>query len=252
MDRNFARALPLVLKHEGGWADHPDDPGGATMKGVTLSTFRRYVKPDATKADLRAITDEQVATVYYRHYWAAVNAQALPSGIDYAVFDFAVNSGPSRAAKFLQRVLGVGVDGRVGPKTIAAAKSADPFEVIDNLCRLRLEFLRKLKHWPTFKGGWIRRVSDVRLQAERMVGRPADVKKTVPPAVEEEVKRDQKNRWWQWPSALGLTGVATFTRDNPEIAAALFGLAVIIGIVALVGGRRLVRRVKDIADEVRG
>lgn len=74
----------------------------------------------------------------------------------------------------------------------------------------------------------------------------------VPPAVEEEVKRDQKNRWWQWPSALGLTGVATFTRDNPEIAAALFGLAVIIGIVALVGGRRLVRRVKDIADEVRG
>ncbi|EKF39961.1 hypothetical protein NA8A_23352, partial [Nitratireductor indicus C115] len=117
MDRNFARALPLVLKHEGGWADNPKDPGGATMNGVTLATFRRYVKADASKADLRAISDDQVATVYYRHYWAAVNAQALPSGIDYAVFDFAVNSGPARAARYLQSIAGVSVDGRVGPQT---------------------------------------------------------------------------------------------------------------------------------------
>lgn len=61
MDRNFRRALPLVLKHEGGWADHPKDPGGATMKGVTLATFRRYVKADATKTDLRNISEEQIA-----------------------------------------------------------------------------------------------------------------------------------------------------------------------------------------------
>lgn len=104
MDRNFARALALVLKSEGLWSDNPADPGGATMKGVTLANFRRYVKADATKDDLRHITDAQVATVYRRFYWDAVAGAELPNGIDYAVFDFAVNYGPSRVAKYLQAV----------------------------------------------------------------------------------------------------------------------------------------------------
>ncbi len=192
MDRNFARALPLVLRHEGGWADHPADPGGATMKGVTLHTFRRYVKADATKDDLRAITDEQIATVYYRHYWAAVNAQALPSGVDYAVFDFAVNSGPSRAAKYLQRIVGTAVDGRIGPKTLKAVAAMDPSEIITKLCDARMAFLRKLKHWPTFGRGWTRRVSEVRQAALNMVGHPADVKR-IPVPVEKPVVKDPEN-----------------------------------------------------------
>src|SRR5690606_12351184 len=119
MDRNFQRALPHVLKHEGGFVNLPADPGGATNKGVTLASFRAYVKPNGTVEDLKAITDAQVATVYYRHYWSAVNAQALPSGIDYAVFDFAVNSGPARAATYLRAATGVAQDGRDGPTTIA-------------------------------------------------------------------------------------------------------------------------------------
>lgn len=106
MDRNFQRALSLVLKSEGGWSDHPKDPGGATMKGVTLANFRRYVQSDATKDDLRKITDDQVATVYRRFYWDAVAGAELPDGIDYATFDYAVNSGPGRAAKALQAVAG--------------------------------------------------------------------------------------------------------------------------------------------------
>ena len=106
MDSNFQRALSRVLKHEGRYVDHPKDPGGATNKGVTIATFRRYVKPNGTKADLRAITEDLVATVYYKHYWAAVHANELPAGVDYAVFDLAVNSGPSRAARSLQRVVG--------------------------------------------------------------------------------------------------------------------------------------------------
>src|SRR5690606_36971563 len=159
MDRNFARALPLVLKHEGGFVNLAADPGGATNKGVTLATFRAYVKPGGTVEDLKRITDEQVATVYYRHYWAAVNAAALPSGIDYAVFDFAVNSGPARAAKYLQAVLGVEQDGRVGPKTIAAAKARDDRDVINRLCDERLAFLKRItsggkRLWDTFGRGW--------------------------------------------------------------------------------------------------
>jgi lysozyme family protein len=142
MDRHFAKSLSLVLKSEGGWSDNPADPGGATMKDVTLTNFCRYVKPNATKADLRKITDEQLATVYRRFYWDAVLDSDLPDGVDYAVFDFAINSGPSRAAKYLQAVVGVTQDGRIGPATIAAVKGAKPAGVIiDSLCDARLAFL---------------------------------------------------------------------------------------------------------------
>lgn len=165
MDRNFARALALVLKSEGGWSDNPADPGGATMKGVTLANFRRYVKADATKADLRAITNDQVATVYRRFYWDAVVGAELPGGIDYAVFDFAVNSGPGRAAKYLQAAVGAVQDGRIGPATLSAVGARPSGAVIDDLCDARLAFLRRLPAWPVFGKGWSDRVRSVRAQA---------------------------------------------------------------------------------------
>ncbi|MDX8438343.1 glycoside hydrolase family 108 protein [Mesorhizobium australafricanum] len=167
MDRNFARALALVLKSEGGWSDNPADPGGATMKGVTLANFRRYVKADATKADLRKITDEQCATVYRRFYWDAIAGAELPDGVDYAVFDFAVNSGPGRAAKYLQAACGPSVsqDGRIGPATLAAVHAKPPAVIIDTLCDARLKFLERLPTWPSFGRGWQSRVTAVRVQA---------------------------------------------------------------------------------------
>src|SRR5690606_3666406 len=85
MQRNFSRALSAVLKHEGGYVDHPRDPGGATNKGITIGTFRKWVKKNGTKADLRAISDADVAKVYRKHYWNKVRADELPDGIDYAV-----------------------------------------------------------------------------------------------------------------------------------------------------------------------
>ncbi|MER9434919.1 glycosyl hydrolase 108 family protein [Mesorhizobium sp. M0618] len=174
MDRNFARALALVLKSEGGWSDNPADPGGATMKGVTLASFRRYVKADATKADLRAISDAQVATVYRRFYWDAVLGAELPDGVDHAVFDFAVNSGPGRAAKYLQAAVGVAQDGRIGPVTVAAAKAKPAGVTIDALCDARLAFLKRLPTWATFGRGWSDRVRSVRVQALLMSAqRPA-------------------------------------------------------------------------------
>lgn len=168
MDRNFQRALSLVLKHEGGWSDHPADPGGATMKGVTLANFRRYVEPKATKDDLRKITDAQVAAVYRRFYWDAVHGAELPDGVDYAVFDFAVNSGPARAAKYLQAVVGVVEDGRIGPATLKAVRAKMHATIIHELCDKRVAFLQRLKAWPTFKNGWTARVKDVRSAALQM------------------------------------------------------------------------------------
>lgn len=262
MDRNFARALPLVLAHEGGFVNLAEDPGGATNKGVTLATFRAYVKPNGTIDELKAITDEQVATVYYRHYWAAVNAQALPSGIDYAVFDFAVNSGPARAAKYLQAILGVEQDGRVGPKTIAAAQKKDARAVINGLCDARLAFLKRITSggkllWNTFGKGWDRRVSDVRRDALLMVGHPADVKQvvkevpvikpTVPPAVEQEV--ESKTGRWSWLTGLigsGGLGLGWLAGMDWQAVLAGGGVLVVMLLIILLLRRQIVGAVKEI------
>ncbi|MEQ1956024.1 glycoside hydrolase family 108 protein [Mesorhizobium yinganensis] len=179
MDRNFQRAFSLVLKHEGGWADNPADPGGPTMKGVTLATFRKYVKPGATKDDLRKITDAQLAMVYRRHYWHVVAGAELPDGVDYAVFDFAVNSGPRRAATYLQAVVGAAQDGKIGPETLKATRAKLHATVINQLCDDRLAFLKRAKDkkgkllWPTFGRGWEPRVKGVRRAALDMAARPS-------------------------------------------------------------------------------
>ncbi|MCB1476660.1 MAG: glycoside hydrolase family 108 protein [Rhodobiaceae bacterium] len=251
MDRNFKRALPLVLKHEGGWADDPHDPGGATMRGVTIGTFRRYVKADATKADLRKITDEQIATVYYRQYWSVVQAHNLPSGLDYVVFDYAVNSGPGRAAKSLQKIVGAKVDGRVGPATIAAAEAMDTADIVNAICDERLAFLKRLKTWPRYGKGWGRRVSDVRATGLSWVGKPADVEVKVPETVEKEVKK--KTGFWGWITGIlggGGAGVAGLFGMDWQAIAAIGAVAVIALIIVLLFGRQLARQVKSIREEL--
>lgn len=184
MNRNFARALSLVLKSEGGWSDNPADPGGATMKGVTIATFRRYIDPQGTKDDLRHITDAQLAKVYREQYWNAIGGDQLPDGVDYATFDFAVNSGPGRAAKYLQMTVGVPQDGQIGPSTLQAIQARPASAVINSLCDLRLAFLKRLPTWTTFGKGWSERVRSVRFAALLIVGQPAkaDPAPTPPPA----------------------------------------------------------------------
>ena len=165
MNANFARSLASVLRHEGGYSNHPDDKGGPTNLGITLATFRKWVKKDGTIADLKAMTREQAAKCYRAVYWNCIKGDDLPGGIDYAVFDYCVNSGQGRAAKALQGVLGVEQDGLIGPVTLAAARAADPIKTINALCDQRMAFLRKLSNWPTFGKGWTSRVEDVRFDA---------------------------------------------------------------------------------------
>lgn len=168
MDANFARSLASVLMHEGGFVNHPRDPGGATNKGITLATFRQYVKPSGTVEDLKRLTVDQAGIVYRRQYWDRVLGAELPSGVDYAVFDFAVNSGWSRAAKYLQHVVGVPEDGRVGPRTLAAVYAMPAREIVNRLCDDRMAFLRRLPTWNTFGKGWSSRVAGVRSLASQM------------------------------------------------------------------------------------
>lgn len=168
MERNFEQSLKLVLKHEGGFVNHPRDPGGATNKGITIANFRRYVKPGGTVKDLKNISDAEVAKVYRKHYWDKVKADYLPGGVDYATFDFAVNSGPSRAAKFLQNAVGVKADGQIGPVTLKATNGLPAKTTIFKLCNARLVWLRRLKTFSTFGKGWTRRVNDVLVAAGQM------------------------------------------------------------------------------------
>lgn len=169
MEANFIPSLNFVLKHEGGYVNHPRDPGGHTNKGITLATYRSTLKPNASVQDLKNISDADVAKIYKMNYWNVVRGDLLPSGVDYAVFDFAVNSGPSRAARYLQSILGVSTDGIIGPETIAAAKSAEPKWLVNRLCDDRMAFLKRLSTWGDFGKGWTARVSAVRREALKMV-----------------------------------------------------------------------------------
>ena len=181
MKDKFEACLAHVLQSEGGWADNPSDPGGATMKGVTLATYRKY-KPGATKAQLRAISDADLAMIYRGGYWNKVKGDDLPAGLDLVAFDAAVNSGPGRGARWLQEALGVNPDGVIGPKTIAAANAAHKEAVIDRACSIRLNWLRTLPHWPTFGKGWSRRVEAVRDTASKMAAEHVTVTPVAPPS----------------------------------------------------------------------
>jgi lysozyme family protein len=165
---SFDSALEIVLRHEGGFAQHPRDPGGATNFGITLETLAHARGSAVSVEDVRNLTRDEATAIYRRFYWDAVRADEIPPGLDLALFDLAVNSGAGRAIMLLQKVLRVEVDGLIGPRTLQAARSADSRETIRLLTRERLGFLSRLPIWPVFGRGWRRRVLDVEQEALRL------------------------------------------------------------------------------------
>ena len=170
MQSNFNRSLLLLLQHEGGYVNHPSDPGGMTNLGVTAKVWESWVGHPVDEKQMRALTSDDVAPLYKRKYWDACRADELVSGLDYAVFDCAVNSGVGRAVKLLQGCVGVTVDGGIGPATMAAVNQAVPTSLIEDFSNARLNFLRALNTWPTFGKGWERRVNEVEAESLRMLG----------------------------------------------------------------------------------
>ena len=168
MKENFDVALKALLKHEGGYVNHPADPGGMTNLGVTKRVWEEFVGHEVDEQTMRGLTPELVAPLYKKRYWDAVRGDDLPSGVDIAVFDCAVNSGVGRASKFLQKAVGVADDGKIGPATLRAVASKNPKELVVTLSDQRQKFLESLPTFATFGKGWSRRVAEVRQQSENL------------------------------------------------------------------------------------
>lgn len=214
MKKNFKTSLKHVLLHEGGYVDHPRDPGGATNQGVTLTTFQRFYGKSMTKKDLKAITDKQLEKIYKKGYWDKCRCDELPTGVDYVVFDQAVNSGTGRSAKWLQAAVGERVDGGIGDKTVTATEKQDAADTINKMCDERLAFLKALRHWSTFGRGWSKRVAGVRAYGLEL----ADEEKPVVPSVDYDVVRLGDNGEWvkKLQQALGIVADGDFGAKTEE------------------------------------
>lgn len=165
---NWERSFALTLKHEGGYADNPKDPGGATNLGITIGTLSDWLGHKASKADVKALTPDAVKPIYRKNYWNAIGADRMEPGFDYACYDLAVNSGVGRAITMSKNVTG-----------------ASPEARIKALCAARLAFLRRLPTWPTFGKGWLARVVAVEAEALKMAKAlppPPDVRPIEKPA----------------------------------------------------------------------
>lgn len=152
----FDEALTLVLKHEGGYVNHPDDPGGETNCGITLTTARAH----GYQGNMRDLPLSMVKQIYRASYWKPCRCDELPAECRFDVFDAAVNSGVSRASMWLQEIVEVAADGKIGPLTLAAANKLDGEHISRLYTARRLRFMTSLSTWPTFGKGWARRLAD--------------------------------------------------------------------------------------------
>jgi len=169
MRENFESALASVLHHEGGYSNHPSDPGGMTNLGCTKRVWEEWVGHEVDEKEMRGLTPEKVAPLYKAKYWDRVKGDDLPTGVDYAVFDAAINSGPGRAAKWLQQAVGAVPDGAIGPGTLAKVAAMDAEDIVEKYQATRLAFMQSLPTWDTFGKGWSRRVTEVKDAALKMV-----------------------------------------------------------------------------------
>jgi lysozyme family protein len=152
MKENFNEALKAILKHEGGFVNHPKDPGGMTNLGVTKKVWEEWVGKPVGEKEMRALTPEVVGPMYRKKYWDAVKADDLPDGLDYLMFDFAINAGPGRAIKTMQSL-----------------KDANQSELVAKFSAEKEAFYRSLPTFATFGKGWLRRVAEAKTHAETML-----------------------------------------------------------------------------------
>jgi lysozyme family protein len=169
MNDNFQKCLDLVLKSEGGYVNDPRDHGGETMMGVTKNAWSTWIKRPINDGEMARLTKEDITPFYKALYFDKAYCPDLPIGVDYLVFDAAVNMGVGQAVRLLQRALGVVADGAIGPNTMKAINEADTKKLIDDFSAQKELFYRSLGTFATFGKGWLRRVAEVKQAALSML-----------------------------------------------------------------------------------
>ena len=178
MEDNFDRSLAFVRRWEGGWSDNPRDPGGLTKWGITLKLLRA-LRVDFNGdgvidgRDLSAMSEAQAASIYRNRFWDKASCDLLPRGLDLAVFDSAVNQGPARAVKFLQKAVRTKADGIIGAKTLAAVQRRPAPDVLTEFMARRAVHYSSLVIVAVFGLGWFRRLFDAQREALRQRERNA-------------------------------------------------------------------------------
>lgn len=251
---NFEAIMEHIFRSEGGYVDHPSDPGGATNMGITIGTLRAWRGGTVTKADVRALSKDEARQIYRKNYWDAVSGDELPSGVDLCTMDSAVNSGVSRGARWLQRAIGADPDGMIGTRTLAAVEAADPSLTIERMCDDRMNFLKGLRTWPTFGRGWQRRVDSVRAEAHKLrQSIPVTMPPPPPRPTPEDVHDANAEPWYQsrvtWGAIisagvpiLATAGIATDWIDEDTLIAGLVAGGGAVGAVVTLYGRWKAKR----------
>jgi lysozyme family protein len=173
MQDNWIKCLETILHHEGGYVNHPKDPGGMTNLGVTKRVYEEWVGYSVSENTMQNLKKEDVAPIYKKNYWDRVKGDQLPEGLDLCVFDFGVNAGIGRAAKYLQTMIGTVADGGIGPNTL---KKLDEYvkehglnETIKSYQAERQKYYESLSTFDTFGRGWTRRVVETTKLALEMI-----------------------------------------------------------------------------------
>ena len=233
----YDEALRRVLVHEGGYSNHPSDPGGPTNYGITIWDYRKYINPQGTARDVRNMTVDEAKKIFRERYWNVQRCDELPPGVDYCVFDYGVNSGIGRSGKVLRRLVGQKDHTHViSDEVIAAAAKRDPLAIIDAICMERLRFLKGLKTWSTFGRGWERRVREVREASRAMIlnkSLPAQTPGiTGTPMAKETSPAAKTGTAVVAAGTLGFATVYNWVIENPILAAlivqAFIALAILI------------------------
>jgi len=237
---NFPACLTQTLKWEGGYVDHPRDPGGATNLGITRATLARHRGRAVSKQDVKNLTKGEAAEIYSKDYWRKVRGDNLPDGLDLVAFDGGVNSGPSRGIRWLQKGLGVAADGKMGPVTLEAASSVTSgVTVVQRASSARMGFLKKLGTWSSFGRGWARRVADTEAAAVAMYTRSVAV-------IEQAAKGAAKSKAKDNAGAVGSVGtggVGSQMVDMPNYMVwGVVGVAVLIAIILMLNAAQNGRR----------
>ncbi|MBB4066744.1 glycoside hydrolase family 108 protein [Gellertiella hungarica] len=250
---NLRKCLDITLSHEGGLSVDRRDPGnwtgGKVGHGVLKGTKYGVAASAHPSLDIRNLTKSDVEPIYWEKYWLPICGDQLPAGIDLAVFDYGVNSGPERSIKALQKVVGADQDGVIGPLTLRRAQLLPPVDTIKRHCASRMSFLRGLRTWQTFGRGWSRRVADIEARAVSM----ALTAEGLPPAVvkgrleEEQVRArvDANNK----TAAAGGAGAAGGLSSGAEILYGDFGwVGLALAVLLVVAAIYLAIRVKHSLD----